>query len=359
MTGTRIARFVVVVVGAAGGRAMAEPCAPSVSVTGDRDAVQRVDAELRKLGDLVDTASAGCPAPVQAAVQLEGVGLAVAVSDAGHRSEGRVVGDEVVAAEWIDSWLHDSLDPWRTLAPPSSVAPGPAAATAVDPLRVKTGTAVAQGAQPSLLDRLSFEADYEQSWMSDGSSWQGADAAACVRVGFACLGARGRFAAQTIAAGMTEAARQDVVVLATASATLRAGAMRISPELGIGVGAFTTSRVDGCVPVPPNGQNEPNQPAAPVCPSSNPGPIYVGDHLSNTTVAPRAAIAVRVSLPLFGPVWLDGIASAAASPFAHTGTFATAAADVPPNILPSQVALPGEPVFAFQLGIGLRVETAR
>jgi hypothetical protein len=113
--------------------------------------------------------------------------------------------------------------------------------------------------------------------------------------------------------------------------------------------------VDGC-PTAPTG---PNGAPPPVPTNCNSNVLYVGDHFTNTTVAPRAAVAVRLGVPLVGPLWLEGFASASASPFAHTAPFATAPQNDPPNTPPAATNLPGEPVFAFQFGIGLRVESAR
>src|SRR4051812_24691767 len=104
----------------------AEPCAPRAALDGDRDAVERVGAELVKLGVIVAPAaapaSARCPA-VRATVELarEG-GIAVAVRGSAQRSEGRVVSDAGVAAMWIDAWLRDDLDV-ATWAPESPAAP--------------------------------------------------------------------------------------------------------------------------------------------------------------------------------------------------------------------------------------------
>jgi hypothetical protein len=329
--------------------AAAAPCAPAARVRGDRDAVARVDAELAKLGVAVDVVAAGCPAPLEAAVQLDPAGLAVAVSDASHHSEGRVVGDALVAAQWIDSWLRDPLDPWRVLtADPAASgvvltpAETPGVAASVSPSR----------SQP-LLDRLSVAADYEQTFTTDGSTWQGASVAACLRFHAACFGLRGRYAEQTIASGVTAADRTAVDEYATAAVTLKLGTMELSPELDVGVGELLTSRVDGCA-VNGNGSNNLPLPPPPCVPTNGGGPIYFGDHFAETTVGPRAAATLRVAIPLAGPVWLDGVAAATVIPFAHTAPFASPTN--PPGTIPSQTALPGEPEVAFQLGIGLRVE---
>jgi hypothetical protein len=71
------------------------------------------------------------------------------------------------------------------------------------------------------------------------------------------------------------------------------------------------------------------------------------------TYTPRAKAALRIAVPLFAHVWLDGLASVTASAYAHTSAFL-------PNLVPAQlttqqVTIPGEPSALFELGIGLRV----
>src|SRR5262249_51779315 len=87
--------------------AAAEPCAPRAALDGDAEAIARVGEELRRLGVAVELRGAagreGRCGAIIAAVELDrGGGIAVSVSDASHRSEGRVVSDAAVAAAWID-----------------------------------------------------------------------------------------------------------------------------------------------------------------------------------------------------------------------------------------------------------------
>ena len=149
-------------------------------------------------------------------------------------------------------------------------------------------------------------------------------------------------------------------MLATASTTWRVGTTRVSPEVGLGVGAMTTTRVDGCMP-PPACDPSTGSACPPAPPpgcfdaNGNPAtPVYVGDQLDTTTWTPRAAVAVRVAVPLAPHVFLDGLAGATAMPFGHGDDYA--AGRTPPGLTPAQVALPGEPAYALQLAVGLRVE---
>jgi hypothetical protein len=332
----------------------AEPCTPRASLDGDAEAVARVSAELERLGVKIEparreavTSSRGCPIVV-AAVELDrGGGIAVAVRDATKRSEGRVVSDAALAAAWIDSWLHDDFEVPAVAAPPAPVA----APRLAD-------TVVAAPARPSLLERLSLAGSYEQAWTDTSDRWSGFGVAACARFGELCFGARVRYLTESILAQLTAAARSELSAVATASWTTRLGEMSIAPELGLGVGRTTTARIDGCPPkLPPcDPTTDPTcPPPPPPCTSgtTTTNAIYVGDHFHTATVSPRAEAGVRVTVPLFPHVWLDGIVGVTLAPFAHTDSYP--AQSVPPGVTTDQISLPGEPLAAFQLGVGLRV----
>jgi hypothetical protein len=78
----------------------------------------------------------------------------------------------------------------------------------------------------------------------------------------------------------------------------------------------------------------------------------VGSH--GITYTPRLAAMLRASLPLFDHVWLDGIASVALAPLAHTDPL-MGPAMTDPNGQMSPGSVPGEPAGSVQLGVGLRV----
>ena len=71
--------------------------------------------------------------------------------------------------------------------------------------------------------------------------------------------------------------------------------------------------------------------------------------------APRLAAALRIALPLFDHVWLDGIASYTYSPLGHVAAFPSIDKVAGPPDELAKRALPGEPSGALQLGIGLRI----
>ncbi|MBL9020156.1 MAG: hypothetical protein JNL83_38580 [Myxococcales bacterium] len=350
----------------------AEPCAPRAVLTGDAAAIERVGAALVKLGVVLAPGTRACPAAA-ATVELAGEGgIAVAVRGSGQRSEGRVVSDAGVAATWIDAWVRDDLDV-ATWAPPpieaGFVAPPAGPAPGASPPR---DTPVAGMPSPALLDRVGFSAAYVQAWSDDDTTWSGGALAGCMRVGAACIGGRVRAMWQPDrAANLSAVGRSEVAALATASLRIPAGNTVFSPELGLGVGRFTTRRVEGTC-VPPNTMPPPcADPTDPMC-QMNPGDpntclpdasgmldpstgakLLVGDDFENVTYTPRIALSLRVSVPLFSRVWLDGLASYEGMPLAHGGAFRPE--QVPAGTSAESVSLPGEPSAAWLLGVGLRL----
>jgi hypothetical protein len=353
----------------------AEPCAPRAVLAGDREAIETVGAELVKLGVVLVTggASPRCPA-VQATVELarEG-GIAVAVKGSGARSEGRVVSDAGVAAMWIDAWVRDDLDVagWVPDPDPAMIAPSsPRSPGAVSPRDT-----VPQATAPSVsvFERAGISALYAQAYTDDATSWTGGDIGACVRFRGACIGGRARALWQPDQpANLTAAERSDVSVLATASLPISLGNAVLSPELGLGVGRFSTKRIEGCVP-DTNTMPPPNcDPTDPMCVMMPPGEpvkcapdasgvdpgtgmsntIYVGDGFDTATYTARITFGLRISVPLFRHVWLEGAASYALMPFSHASSFQ--AEKVPTVTTADQVALPGEPSSGWVFGVGLR-----
>lgn len=340
---------------AALGPAAAEPCVPRAALDGDAAAVARVTAELERLGVRVELRTAprtgaGCPVLV-AAVELErGGDIAVAVRDGTNRSEGRVLSDAALAAAWIDSWIHDDFAAPPPSAPLAESAPVARAVDRAPPVVV---------AMRGLLDRFAIEGGYVRSFAFDGSQATGVGAAACARVDAFCIGLRGSITSQQLTSSATGANRGDSALLATVSWAHELGRMTVAPELALGVGRITTTRIDGCKPPPPS--CDPQDPTCaspgdppPMCTSPDPaGTAYVGDHLDASTFTPRLGATLRVAVPLFDHVWLDGIASVTLAPLGHTDAFTPA---VPiPGVPLDQLVLPGEPLGSAQLGIALRV----
>ena len=341
----------------------AGPCVPRAELDGDAAAVGRVAGELRKLGVGVGPGARGCRT-VRAQVELDREGgIAVAIVDGSRRSEGRVVGDAGVAAAWIDSWLRDDVDGIGAASAVGTAGAAPGLAPAPVAERAPAPVHAGHPAPTPVLGRFALAAAYEQTWSEDGASASGLDAGACLRIGRACIGARVQYAREPDrTVNLTAMSRTDASVLATAGASFSLGRMSVAPELGLGVGRRRTRRLE-CTP--PAMQPGPNcDPADPMCGGTGTvpppcadaaGKIYIGDGLDAVTVTPRVAAALRLAVPLFEHVWLEGIASMTVAPFGHAAPFGSNTAD--PATMPgtADLALPGEPWTALQLGIGLRV----
>ena len=363
MAAARVA-LALALVAAATQTAPAEPCAPRAELGGDAEAVAKVAAELLRLGvdantDPLKRTVTKCPVIVAAVEVDQSGGIAVAIRDASQRSEGRVVSDAALAAAWIDSWLRDDFT-----APPAET---PLVAA---PPPVETPPAAPAASSTPLLERFSLAASFLQMWSDDSTSWSGVAVSSCVLVDGFCVGGRVGYARQTVAADLTSAYKRDLTALATASYPQSLGRMSIAPELGVGVGQLTVSRIDGCPYEPPVMCTDPMDPTT--CPNGTmPPPMtmcdvtntktYVGDNFSETTYTPRVSAALRIAIPLFDHVWLDGIAAATAAPFGHDEDYATeptTMTDPNTNMMPgttSAFPLPGDAMFGFELGVGLRL----
>ncbi len=340
--------------------ATAEPCAPRVELSGDRDAVARVAVELAALGVMLGPSQRverSCS--VTAMVTDEGESLSVAVQNAAKRSEGRVVSDPKTAAAWIDSWLRDEIEV--------------ASWTVAMPAPVETITSVATPVpETSPLERFGLSAALERSWTDDETTWNGFDVTGCMRVGAVCLGGRVRAVFQdNVVFTNATADRSDIVALATASVPLTFGQVSIAPELGIGVGRMRTRRVEACTAPPP--MPEPNTPGCsdptdPMCQMTPDDPVtgndnqcidangvptmesYVGDNYDKVTYLPRVTAGVRFAFPIVRHVWLDAVAAFTLTPITERSRF-----DPETMVVDPTVAMPPEPTHGYQLGVGIRV----
>ncbi|HEY5926723.1 MAG TPA: hypothetical protein VIV11_33785 [Kofleriaceae bacterium] len=358
----------LVLVASVGQTGEAEPCAPRADLGGDAEAVAKVAAELERLGvdantDPTKRAPTKCPVII-AAVELDrSGGIAVAVRDSSLRSEGRVVSDAALAAAWIDSWLRDDFT-----APPSET---PLAVTPVAPVREQPTAVVAQ---TPVLERFSLAASYLQMWSDDSTSWSGFAGSLCVQVNGFCVGARVGYASQIVPTDVSAAAKTDLSLLATASYSWRLGRLSLAPELGVGVGRLVTERYEGCTqpammtPTMCDPMTDPMcmncDPTDPMCGITTEPPkcedpgtttVYVGDNFSTATYTPRVMAALRIAVPLFDHVWLDGVAAATAAPFGHDDDYGEGQTMIGTMPNTASFPLPGDPMFGFQLGVGLRL----
>jgi hypothetical protein len=342
------------------GTVSAGPCAPRTELAGDPAAVARVTGELARLGVSIGEAAAGCRA-VRAQVQLDDAGITVAIVDDTRRSEGRLVSDPALAATWIDSWLRDQLDDaWTQPAGRPARLGTTASPASAGPPRVSVRPANATPATAgSVFDRGALGLGYEQTFPFGGTSWSGIGGHACLRFGRLCLGARAHYAQGR---GLTDllptSTRSDLAVLAAVSAAFDLGRMSIAPELGAGVGRITTDRNTTCVKVDKPGvacdpSSDPTCKEPQLCTDANGTISLVGSQRQHTDT-PRLTAALRIAVPLFEHVWLDGIAAFAFAPLGHAEPFDLPGPGGSPG-LDTKLALPGEPQAMIQLGVGLRI----
>lgn len=349
-------------------RALAEPCAARAELDGDRTTVTEIASELTRLGVETGKPTPGCRGVYAVVERDAGGGIQVAIRDGSKRSEGRVVGDPAIAASWIDSWLHDDLDGTTWLV----AVPAPNRVAELGPAGGPPATVAPRIDQPpahtSWIDRMSLTASYDYAWLADDSTASGFSVAGSLRIGRGAFGLHAGYLEEperTI--DLTAMARGDSWLLATASLPISAGRMSIAPELGVGIGRTTTRRIEGCDPMMPPPNCDPSDPTCamqPVmCSETDPGTgkTFVGDHLDEATVTPRLAASIRIAVPLFEHVWLDGLVGIQLAPFGHSDPFGStsglnADGTMDPNTgMVDQLALPGEPGHGWRIAIGLRV----
>ncbi len=305
-------------------------------LVGDPGAVAQVTAELQRL-DVTTKDVARCRT-IDATVAIEGTGIAVAIADGSHGSEGRVVGDARVAAVWIDSWLRDDFEAIGP-APPPLEAP-------IAPPRDTVVKSVAPTA--TWLDRATVAAGFVRSY-ADGGVFDGASADACVHVGAMCVGARASFGFQGTSPGAIDVRRNAFDAYAIARVGLPLGRSVLSPELGLGLGRLATTRDATCKP--PNPTCDPTDPTCPPPPTNCVGPdgmALTGQTVS--TIGPRVEAALRIAIPLFERVWLDGSVGLALAPLHHGAN-----SPVDPGTGAGVPPMPGEPLTTYQLAVGLRI----
>lgn len=328
----------------------AQPCPPHARLAGDPAAVASVGAELTKLGVVVSDAPSACRTLDATVEPGPDGGYAIAI----QHGEGRTVGDAAVAATWLDSWLVDDFGgPTFT----AKLASAPIVA------RQEPVTEADAYADMKLAPRLgvALSAAVDQAWTFDGARWTGLSVGACVQVGKLCFGATGRYATQSMLVGQTAAARSDLSVLATASLISQVGRFQVVPELGVGAGWMATKRVDGCRVVPLCDPDDPHcsmPPVDPDCAEHDQEHAYavrLDDHYHASTVTPRVRASVKLAVALADHLWLDGIAAVMVSPFDHGDAYGLPSTTPQPFGIPKdQLALPGESIGTFELGLGLR-----
>jgi len=286
----------VVVLGAAlaaHGPAAADPsCPPAAHVAGDAELGHAVMLELSILGVVSAEVPTGCPV-AEVMVEPSGDGVAVTLRDSAGRQAAQVVTDAQVAASWIESWVHPEIG-----APLLAAHAAPAAA--VEPVAALTvARAAAPAARPGRFSYggLSLGAAAEMVSASDGSDWRSLSASTCARFGFLCAGLTGRGADNrgiSMDGGQTEVNRFQLELLATLSASLELGRMRLVPSAGIGLAYEETGRGDG---VKCTDQSDPTGMACVP-------PYAIDDGFTAYSLGPRAELGLGGAFPIAGPLSL-------------------------------------------------------
>ena len=209
-------------------------CRPTALVRGPAALVAAINRTLAARGVASEIAD-GCPF-VRADVWPAASGLAVTIEDAYGRVHDHTVGDAEVAATLIESWI-DLHQEAPLLAARGAPPPAPVA------MRDDELPAVVH-ARPELEPALALSASFETALASDGSSWWGAGAGACVRFGLICAGARTRLTSDARWSGTSEqleSGRTALDLMLAIEVPSRRRGASVSWGAGLGLGWLRTS----------------------------------------------------------------------------------------------------------------------
>jgi len=199
-----------------------EPCPASAIITGDQQLAGQARADLARRG-VVSVPPAGCR-QVRAHIRREGEHLVVSVEDGYGRRSQREVRDLATATALVESWTRQEVVV-AMLPPEPAAKPEPATEVVVV---AAAPAAAALGAGVGLA--------IETSRATDGSSWLGASAAGCGRLGPICAGGVLRGAADTGWSTDSTHSRREADLLATAEWPLGGGGFSLTPGIAIGLG---------------------------------------------------------------------------------------------------------------------------
>lgn len=194
-------------------------CKPTAVAEGDPALVEPLLTRLSASG-IATVSTASCPT-VQVRLDRRGQQVHLRVTDAFHRSGERDVQDVATAAAIVESWMLQEVEAGTLPAEPSVEATvgSPVIATR----HVRNGVAA------SIVSALG----------SNGTTWLGGAASACLRIGPFCTGPSLRAERDTRATGDTRTIEQDSYILsalATIDLPRTFGSFVLSPGLGIGYG---------------------------------------------------------------------------------------------------------------------------
>lgn len=204
-------------------RGRAEPCPPSVALTGDPDLVAEVSAQLVQRG--VDVSSAPACAPMR--VRVEHRGERISVEQVGRPEDAHEVAELVAVTTLIESWSQTDLE-----SPLLAVHHVPAGVASP----VASLTATVGVAAPPLRGMQLF-VDVETSMAEDRSTWLGTGIGVCVMLGPVCAAARARVSATAFEPFENDVRRRAIDVLFGGDIPLAFGATTVSPGFAAGLGA--------------------------------------------------------------------------------------------------------------------------
>ena len=283
-------------------------CAPTAVLQGSDEVVAAITPLLSARGIATEVID-GCPY-VRATITASGSALVVTIADPYGRAHDHLVRNADVAATVIESWV-DPLQEAPLLAARGWSRP-----------RLKP-PAIADEDIPRVLVRyrdpvrtLGGSVALETSLGSDGSTWWGAAAATCMRLGPTCVGANVRLASDARLSGSSEkleTGRTALDLLLVTDIPMRWGDLAVTFGGGVGVGWIRSSVV---------------------------GPAGAVDI---DTGGLRADAHLLVELPLARALAVELRGSVAVSPLAHVSGY-----------LEDGSMLAGEPRGFARFGVGLR-----
>lgn len=222
------------VVTALGGVARAESCPPAVTLAGDPALVEAIGRELGARG-IRGAGDAGCPA-LRANVAWRGAELVVVIENPDGSSTERSVNEAATAATVIESFARsDVASPLLAArAVPASPSPDSPALPPFPPRQEQP----APGRAPS--QSIHLLANFESSFATDSTTWLGASAKICIKVGPMCAAAR--FRAHMVVEGLRpHGMERDLIeVLIGVDVPIELGRLLVTPGFAGGLGGMET-----------------------------------------------------------------------------------------------------------------------
>lgn len=290
--------------------AHAEPCPPSVALTGDEALVTAVRDLLGARGIARDTPR--CPA-VRARVERRGALLVVGIEGPDGAPIERSVSEVATAATVIESWTRSDVAAPLLATRDVPELPGLAGLPGLDggaPAVVIVSPPAARGIQ--------LYAAEETSFASDGTVWEGMQLAACIMLGPICASARvhaGKVVTQP--SSWTGLSRKGGEAYAGIDVPIAVGRTRLTPGFAAGYGTIFTHR----------GSEE--------------------DRMGVEISGPRAEVHAAFSLPLTAHIAVDLMLTGALT---QATAMETHGHDIPDPV----AVFPNEPRGFVRFAVGVR-----